>query len=180
MEIVETEFTLDELVSGVETVFGLKCQEKGLRFALRADTVPKQRVYVGDAHRIRQILNNLVSNAVKFTDCGSIDVTIREAAGMHTQTPELEFVVSDTGIGIGAETAMKLFAPFVQADSSITRRFGGTGLGLSICKRLCDMMKGRIDVSSQEGFGSTFRFVIPVEIRTLKGVGTVAANIQSA
>jgi len=159
MDIVETDFTLDELIGGIDTVYRLKCEEKGLRFELRTETASMQRVYIGDAYRIRQILTNLVSNAVKFTDCGSVIVTICEIA---EGAPALEFTVTDTGIGIGEETGAKLFAPFVQADSSITRRYGGTGLGLSICKRLCAMMNGQIDVSSEEGFGSTFRFVIPV------------------
>jgi CheY-like chemotaxis protein/anti-sigma regulatory factor (Ser/Thr protein kinase) len=112
----------------------------------------------GDAGRLRQIVMNLVGNAVKFTEAGSVVV---ELACSATHAESIEISVTDTGIGIAAEAVPKLFGEFVQGDASMTRRFGGTGLGLAICQRLCTMMGGSIDVQSQTGVGSRFTIRIP-------------------
>lgn len=161
MEIVNEEFSIATLLKGLDTVYDLKCREKGIGFSIDADVAMTAPAYVGDVRRIRQVLNNLLSNAVKFTEAGAVTLSIDcvcDAAGQS----RLVFRVDDTGIGIDAATRTRLFEPFVQADPSISRRFGGTGLGLSISRSLCDLMHGDIDVESAPGEGSTFRFSIPV------------------
>ena len=115
----------------------------------------------GDPVRVRQILLNLLGNAIKFTDSGRVIAVVALSGDMNARG-ELRISVSDTGIGMSAEAMSRLFNPFVQADSSTTRRFGGTGLGLAIIKKLCDQMGGRIDVDSRLGRGSTFTAVLPV------------------
>ncbi|MBN7827838.1 ATP-binding protein, partial [Bowmanella dokdonensis] len=118
----------------------------------------------GDPWRIKQILINLVSNAVKFTESGQ--VTIELSARPLPDNPELvilEGAVSDTGIGLSQDQQDALFQSFSQADDSITRRYGGTGLGLAICKQLCDLMHGKIWVESAAGQGATFRFSLPLK-----------------
>jgi signal transduction histidine kinase len=117
---------------------------------------------MGDVHRIRQIVLNLVNNAIKFTDEGSVSVTV-EAALREDGRSELNFTVSDTGIGIPHDKRERLFKPFSQVDSSTTRRHGGTGLGLVICKRLAERMDGSISVSSEPDKGSEFQFSIVVD-----------------
>jgi len=130
--------------------------EKGLRLSY---TVQKgiPRILVGDPGRLQQVLNNLISNAVKFTDIGEvrIDVDIIEK---RDDSVKLKFTVSDTGIGIDGDKMNMLFKSFSQVDSSITRKYGGTGLGLAISKQLVEMMGGEIWVESQKGKGSTFYF----------------------
>ncbi|HLP91487.1 MAG TPA: response regulator [Nostocaceae cyanobacterium] len=124
---------------------------------------------VGDVTRLRQILVNLLSNAVKFTDSGEVIITITAKKitteqQNHNSIYEIEFAVKDTGIGISSEKIHRLFKPFTQIDSSMTRKYGGTGLGLVISKRLSEMMGGKIWVDSQEGRGSTFYFTITAPV----------------
>ncbi|QLE43812.1 response regulator [Nostoc sp. C052] len=124
---------------------------------------------IGDITRLRQILWNLVSNAVKFTDVGEIVVTVAPQKQLHNQTPtpshyELQFAVSDTGIGIGRDRLHRLFKPFSQVDNSMTRRYGGTGLGLAISKRLSEIMGGKMWVESQTTRGSTFYFTATIQV----------------
>ena len=117
---------------------------------------------IGDELRIVQILNNLISNALKFTAVGEIAVQVLRTAQVEKQT-ELFFIVSDTGIGIGEEDMDKLFQSFSQVDASISRKYGGTGLGLSICRQLVELMGGGIEAESRKGRGSNFSFSIWVE-----------------
>ncbi len=118
--------------------------------------------YVGDEKKIRQVLVNILNNAVKFTESGDIKVSVTEQA-RTADWYSVRFQITDQGNGISEEILQKLFEPFVQADGSITRRYGGTGLGLSICRKLVTMMSGEIGVESEAGSGSTFWFMIPLE-----------------
>ena len=150
----DVEFDLDELVQGVQATFEALARQKDLTFDV--DIGEAHGVYRGDPTRIRQILCNLVSNAVKFTDRGRVGVTIgRRARGLQIQ-------VRDTGIGIAPEHRATLFNRFEQAGASITRRFGGTGLGLAICHDLTIMMGGAIDVESQPDQGTVFTLTVPL------------------
>jgi signal transduction histidine kinase/ActR/RegA family two-component response regulator len=148
LELEDTEFDLAELARGAHAAFTAIAHKKGLSFDLIVEP-SATGVWRGDPTRVRQILYNLISNALKFTDVGEIRVTARRA------DERLELVVRDTGIGMSPETVAGLFAKFAQADTSTTRRFGGTGLGLSICRELAALMGGTIAVVSAPGAGST-------------------------
>lgn len=138
-----------------------KITEKGLDFFMTVSPQVPEYV-IGDELRIVQILNNLISNALKFTAVGEIAVQVLRTAQVEKQT-ELFFIVSDTGIGIGEEDMDKLFQSFSQVDASISRKYGGTGLGLSICRQLVELMGGGIEAESRKGRGSNFSFSIWVE-----------------
>jgi signal transduction histidine kinase/ABC-type amino acid transport substrate-binding protein/ABC-type nitrate/sulfonate/bicarbonate transport system substrate-binding protein len=149
-------FNLELVIQHMVAMIESSAQTKGLALqVLCASDVP--RTLIGDARRLEQVLINLGSNAVKFTETGRIEVVVRRLA-VKAEWVQLEFQVIDTGIGLSAEHISGLFQRFTQADSSITRRYGGSGLGLSICRHLVEMMDGVITVSSQLGQGSTFRF----------------------
>lgn len=158
VELEAVEFDLEELVQRIITLMSSPAQQKGLALSTSVDPAAK-RVYSGDPNRLRQVLFNLINNAIKFTDHGHVTLRIeRESADITGDL--LRFEVSDTGIGIPTELRAKLFQKFTQADQSITRRFGGTGLGLSISKQLVEMMDGAIDIRSEPGKGSTFWFAV--------------------
>jgi two-component system, sensor histidine kinase and response regulator len=142
------------------TVVESRAREKGLLVIL-APEIPFGTHYVGDPGRIRQIILNLVANAVKFTEIGNVIVRLKNVGS--AQAPTLRVEVSDSGIGISEEGQRRLFREFSQVDASITRRFGGTGLGLAICRRIVQGLSGRIGVTSAEGCGSTFHFELPLE-----------------
>jgi signal transduction histidine kinase/DNA-binding response OmpR family regulator len=160
LELEITGFNLRELLDGVLQLMYRPAENKGLRLSLQLD--PSVRLPVrGDPVRLRQVLTNLVGNAIKFTDRGSVTVVVRrlgETAAQHL----LRLEVRDTGIGIEEEARTRLFHSFSQADASTTRLYGGTGLGLAICRRIVDLMGGRIDVVSEIGRGSTFWFEVPL------------------
>jgi signal transduction histidine kinase/ActR/RegA family two-component response regulator len=127
---------------------------------------------VGDSLRLRQVLVNLLSNAIKFTQEGGVSLHVAcEPPASQGRTPLIRFVVRDTGIGIAAENLEKIFQPFTQADSSITRKFGGTGLGLAICRELVQRMGGDLHIDSSPGQGSTFRFSINLPPASAPEVG---------
>ncbi len=151
-----------KVLRSVAGMFALKARSQGLALNFPDErTLPP--ALIGDALRLSQVLINLVGNAMKFTERGQIDVDV-SVLGSENNTTQLAFSVRDTGIGIPTEQQEFLFAPFTQADSSITRRFGGTGLGLSICHQLVELMGGDISVSSAPGQGSTFRFTCQFEL----------------
>ncbi|WP_238551863.1 response regulator [Candidatus Symbiobacter mobilis] len=165
LELDETAFRVEELLLGVGNLFGVSAEQKGIEivFELMPD-VP--HALVGDSLRLSQILNNLVGNAVKFTEAGEILVRIGIEERLDNGRVTLEWSVRDTGIGMTAEQVARLFQPFTQADGSITRRYGGTGLGLTICHRLVTAMGGTIRVDSHPGAGSRFAFTLTFPIAT--------------
>ncbi len=152
--------------------------EKGLKLQYQMDgTIPE--TVVGDSARIRQVLINLLGNAVKFTEKGNIVVRV-SASMLSDDSYEIHFSVRDTGIGISEETSRRLFQPFSQADASTSRRYGGTGLGLAISKRLVQLMDGQIWVESKEGLGSTFHFTVRADASAGLAKKTVAAPEEQA
>ncbi len=156
LELVPAEFDLREALGNTLRTLGLRAHQKGLELAGRiAPDVPDR--LVGDAPRLRQVLVNLVGNAIKFTERGEVVVQV-EKETEEAGDVVLRFVVADTGIGIPREKQQLIFEAFAQADGSTTREYGGTGLGLSIAAQLVDLMGGRIGVDSEPGRGSRFRF----------------------
>ncbi|WP_454017219.1 ATP-binding protein [Azospirillum sp. Marseille-Q6669] len=158
-------FDLSAVLDMVAGTAALSAEEKGL--ALRLEVAPDvPTTLLGDPLRLGQVLLNLVNNAVKFTESGSVVLGVAAAPrGTEDAETELRFAVRDTGIGMTAEQVARLFQPFAQADSSTTRRYGGTGLGLAISRRLAVMMGGGIAVDSAPGLGSTFRFTVTVGVQ---------------
>ncbi len=160
--IEKREFDFREMVRYVESNHRPKLSAKGLEFTISIAPDIPQKV-IGDELRIVQVLNNLLSNAAKFTSVGRVSVEVVKTSRIADRI-ELFFLVIDTGIGISKENQDKLFQSFSQVDASISRRFGGTGLGLNICKQLVELMDGSIHVESDEGKGSMFSFHIWVDL----------------
>jgi len=161
LEFEQVHIGLRELVDSVLAITAPRAGAKGIELgALLPKDLPGN--LVGDPGRLRQILLNLVSNAVKFTEAGRVTIELA-VQDLSPTRAALTVTVADTGIGIPPEAAQSLFTEFGQVDSSISRRFGGTGLGLAICKRLLDGMHGRIAVESTLGSGSRFRFTVPLD-----------------
>jgi signal transduction histidine kinase/CheY-like chemotaxis protein/HPt (histidine-containing phosphotransfer) domain-containing protein len=170
MELESVDFELSDVVRGVLDLTRGRASTKGLEVgSLLADSLPP--VLVGDPLRLRQILLNLLGNAMKFTDSGRLDVEVAQDPN-DSQPGALLFRVKDTGIGIPENKLGSIFENFSQADSSTTRKYGGTGLGLAISKRLVELMGGRIWVESTVGQGSTFLFTAKL------GVSTHAASVS--
>ena len=158
IEIEHAPFNLSEVILEPLEMLARVAADKKIKLSYSPDPV-LPRIVVGDRTRLKQVLLNLLSNAVKFTEAGSISIRV----GPDEDRPaSLRFLVSDTGIGMSEEVQNRLFQPFMQADSSVTRRFGGTGLGLAISKRLIELMNGSIEVRSAPGKGTTFAFTIPL------------------
>jgi PAS domain S-box-containing protein len=174
LELEQTGFSLNELLEKVTEMVAVRAHEKGLVLVCEiAPSVPTD--LVGDPTRLRQVLLNLLGNAIKFTESGEVSLRVTPDADSSVPTA-MRFTVSDTGIGIPGEKLGRVFERFTQADSSTTRRFGGSGLGLTISKRLVELMGGRIWAASGVGEGSVFSFVVPFEIRveaTLRAVTPV-------
>ncbi|ABK45115.1 histidine kinase [Magnetococcus marinus MC-1] len=156
MLIEENIFSLQNLLNNTVGMFEQGASKKGLYLKVEVKNALPSFVK-GDIHRLRQVLFNLLGNAVKFTSCGGVTLTVSAL-----ENDRLSFSVSDTGIGIPSSLQEKIFLPFQQADSSITRKFGGTGLGLAITQSLIVQMQGNLSVESHEGTGSTFTFDLPL------------------
>ncbi|WP_414827729.1 PAS domain S-box protein [Alteromonas sp. H39] len=155
LDVVNDTFDLFKTVSGGMKLFAINAVQKGLE--LHTDISSNTpRFVVGDSVRISQILNNLIGNAIKFTESGSVVVSVDAEAGRRPHSHLIKIAVKDTGIGIASDKLGTLFESFTQADSAIDRRYGGTGLGLSICKSLTELLGGNLSVTSQPGKGSTF------------------------
>lgn len=161
MHLEKIDFELVKTIDSVTRSLRCKATDRKLQLVTRiASDVP--RTVKGDSAHLRQVLSNLIDNAIKFTEQGkvTVDVTVNDA---YEDKVVLRFAVTDTGIGIATETFDKLFQPFAQADGSFTRKYGGTGLGLSICKTLVELMGGQLGVLSAADQGSTFWFEIPFQ-----------------
>jgi signal transduction histidine kinase/ActR/RegA family two-component response regulator len=162
LEFESIDFDLADVLRDLSSLILLAASQKGLSFRVEAASTQGLRLH-GDPMRLRQILMNLLSNAVKFTQTGDVALKVLEK-NRSEERVELQFTVTDSGIGMSKETLEKLFRPFSQADSSMTRRFGGTGLGLSISKSLAEGMGGSVHVTSEPGQGSTFNVDLPFQL----------------
>lgn len=177
MELVSEVFSLEEVLENVINLFIVRAEEKGLELVLELDSAAPRRL-IGDALRLGQVLNNLVGNAVKFTETGEIHIKVSQLANAHGYST-LKFSVRDTGIGMTMDQVSHLFQAFTQADGSITRRFGGTGLGLTISKRLVEMMGSDLDVHSQVGEGSLFEFTLLLPFPEEQKSSQIPDHLQS-
>jgi signal transduction histidine kinase/DNA-binding response OmpR family regulator/HPt (histidine-containing phosphotransfer) domain-containing protein len=182
LEVEKIDF---DLLNTVESAIGLmagKAREKGVDLAVFVDP-SIHGVYAGDPTRVRQVLLNLLGNAVKFTEKGGVSIQVFTRPGQAPQgggPPQIQFEITDTGVGIPENVRERLFQKFSQVDSSVTRRYGGTGLGLAICKQLVELMGGEIGVTSRVGIGSTFWFQLPLECSRvqLQDVKNLPAQLQ--
>jgi PAS domain S-box-containing protein len=167
LDIASVDFSPRQVIADLLDSVGLSARQKGI--PVHAHIAPQVPAIVnGDPLRLRQVLMNLIGNAIKFTERGSVTVELG-CAGAGSEGLHLTGAVIDTGIGVPADRHSQIFDAFAQADGSTTRRFGGTGLGLAICHRLLHLMNGTISVESQPGHGSAFRFT--VEVRPAAGIG---------
>ena len=165
LELESIDFSLDELVDNIRDLFSNSAEQKGLELTTRiAAATP--RWLRGDPTRLRQILSNLVGNALKFTDSGGVSLWVSAGGDTADGRLRVRFAVRDTGVGLDPEARDKIFDSFRQADGSTTRKYGGSGLGLSISRQLVEMMSGRIDVDSISGQGSTFWFEVPMAVQS--------------
>jgi len=158
LELEESPVTVDQLVEGAIRMFAEKAEQKGIELAYQVDEEIPIKLY-GDPNRLRQILVNLVGNAIKFTDTGEIVIRCQKVCSTETDTT-LRFQVRDTGCGISPQDQSMIFDAFAQADGSMKRVHGGTGLGLAISRNLCGLMGGEIGVESEPGHGSRFWFTV--------------------
>ncbi|HEY7890210.1 MAG TPA: two-component regulator propeller domain-containing protein [Steroidobacteraceae bacterium] len=170
---------LDRILDECANLFSATTQAKGIRLDVRAPAsghrAPEGRSLVGDPFRIRQIVMNLVGNAVKFTEHGAVQVQA-DLEIAHADRATVQIAVADSGIGMDAATVEKIFQPFTQADESTSRRFGGSGLGLAICRELAELMGGRITVESTPGVGSTFRVFLPLDMSVAQPVSAAVSG----
>ena len=171
LEIERIEMDVRECVEDVGVMMAVQAAAKGLEFIVNADPTIPERVF-GDPHRLRQVMTNLIGNAIKFTREGEVVIEVL-SVGVQSGRALLNFEVRDSGVGITSDALNRLFQPFVQADASTTRHHGGTGLGLSIVKRLVELMGGQVSVVSSVGVGSAFSFTLPCDLA--EGVYTIPA-----
>jgi PAS domain S-box-containing protein len=177
IDIEAIEFDLSEVVGNVVKLLNVRAREKGFDVHLNYDSAAGD-VYIGDPFRIQQILNNLIGNAVKFTEQGAVTVTVRPGDNRVWQGVIIE--IADTGIGIAPEKLDLIFEKFTQADSSMTRKYGGSGLGLSIGKALAERMEGSVTATSTPGLGSIFTVRLPLQRGGHNVAGTDKAARQRA
>jgi len=173
LELESIEFDLAALAQGARQAFATLAGAKGVAIDLEVGPGVAGR-YEGDPTRVRQILHNLISNALKFTEAGRIVIGLQRADGT------VRIAVSDSGVGISTEALARLFSKFEQADASTTRRYGGAGLGLSICRELAELMGGSITAESEPGVGSTFRVSLPIPWKGAAARPAVSAKAAAA
>jgi signal transduction histidine kinase/CheY-like chemotaxis protein len=179
-ELHEVDFSMQHLIENIKSIILQKADEKGLEFSIKNNL--KQDFYIGDALRLQQILLNIIFNAIKFTNKGSVIFTLQKSTDN-----KIDFIISDTGIGIEENKLNAIFGEYEQASSSIKTTFGGTGLGLSISKRLIELMHGTIQVKSKINKGTTFTVSIPIKeieqksamIRTMPNIKISKAKISA-
>lgn len=177
MRLETVPFNLRDLVAEVADSFHATAAGKGLTFHFKLlDGTPRH--VIGDPGRIRQVIVNLVSNAIKFTDSGSVILQVETSPGSPAKSPQFVFKVIDTGIGIKDDQHERMFQKFSQADSGSSRRYGGTGLGLAICKRLVELMGGTVGFESTFGKGSTFWFKVRLPLSSVAIEGDGRGNPQ--
>ncbi|MEF1307010.1 ATP-binding protein, partial [Vibrio owensii] len=164
--LIETD--IREVVYQSMILFQSKATSKQLELNINLDERIPPRIMVDD-HRIKQIIMNLVSNAVKFTHEGHISVDVDYQESTTQKSVFLTFRVTDTGVGIERDKLNTIFEPFTQEDEGISRQFGGTGLGLAICRQLVAMMGGKLTATSSKGIGTSFEFSIEVEVLPIVG-----------
>jgi PAS domain S-box-containing protein len=173
----QTQFNLSDFLDEIMRSYSFRSKAKHLNFDIKkADNIPVE--VIGDPIRLNQILSNLLSNALKFTNAGSITVTLTELARAGNQT-KIEFAVTDTGIGISRDKHSMVFDSFTQASPDTTRHFGGTGLGLAICKKLIELQGGSISLESEPEKGSTFRFSINLGVPEKSGKAETAEVVEN-
>jgi len=175
LEIETINFNLSDLVNDVAQMLAHKAHVKGLKLIVDL-AVNLHSEICSDPNRLRQILTNLISNAIKFTDQGEVVIQVKN--GNSQKTTNVQFSIRDTGIGLSEEEQLKLFQPFSQADESTTRKYGGTGLGLAISKQLVELMGGEISCYSQPGQGAEFRFDLTVKKSSPTYIATKAPNYE--
>ena len=176
LTVEQVPFSMKTILDETSSLFALQARAKGLEFTMEvAPTVPASAI--GDGMRLRQVLNNLLGNAVKFTDSGRIGLTAAVVSESASNL-EIRFTVQDTGIGIAPADQSRIFERFVQADTSSTRKYGGTGLGLAICKELVELLGGDIGVESQAGRGSRFWFTVMLG-KMVRAVGEKPSSAAS-
>jgi len=168
VQIEKIKFNLKEFLDEIEIMFKPSVLNKGLVLNMRIDdNVPF--ILIGDTFRLRQVVSNIIGNAIKFTQKGGIELLVRKLEERNNEV-KLEWVVQDTGIGLSKETLKGIFNSFSQADSSTSRQYGGTGLGLSICKGLVELMQGEMWAESKEGEGSRFYFTCILHLMEDQGL----------
>ncbi|NMP38242.1 MAG: response regulator [Clostridiales bacterium] len=176
IKVAHDRFDFRSLITSLTTIFYSQAKAKGVNFEVIFDTL-NEEWFVGDQMRVNQILTNLLSNAIKFTPEGGTVKLLISQPEAQTNASHIHFEVSDTGIGMTSEYLERIWAPFEQADSSISRRFGGTGLGLTITKNLVDLMNGKISVESESGVGTVFCVDLTFE-RTEQPVNNAAYDFS--
>lgn len=183
LDIEEVQFSLSVVVEDVSKMLGFAAERKSLAF-VSENNLAQNTIVMGDPGRVRQVLTNLITNSIKFTNSGYVKFSVSEEK--ETQdTIEIKFVVEDTGIGIEEDIRRRLFQPFSQGDPSTARKFGGTGLGLTISKNLLDLMRGRVSLNSAVGIGTTATFWIPFnkpqgpQMASLVEIGPLPDRLQS-
>lgn len=178
VEIEQVPFSVTKIVEEVISMMSARSKEKGLTFTSSEGNINCKKPFIGDPTRIRQILVNLCSNALKFTEKGGVSISIDCLDTKIKNEKQFVLIVKDTGIGIDPEKLQTIFQKFVQADSSINRKYGGTGLGLAITKTLIEIMGGQIKVTSEPGKGSIFTVKLPLKLAEDKDLQDAAQDLE--